>query len=34
MDVYVTKLRKYLSADPRIEIRNIHSEGFMLTVNE
>lgn len=34
MDVYVTKLRKYLSADTRIEIRNIHSEGFMLTVNE
>lgn len=34
MDVYITKLRKYLSADSRIEIRNIHSEGFMLTVNE
>lgn len=34
MDVYVTKLRKYLTPDPRIEIRNIHSEGFMLTVNE
>ncbi len=34
MDVYMTKIRKYLSADPRIEIRNIHSEGFMLTVKE
>ncbi|MCG9910564.1 MAG: response regulator transcription factor [Flavobacteriales bacterium] len=34
MDVYMTKLRKYLSHDPRIEIRNIHSEGFMLTVRE
>lgn len=34
MDVYITKLRKYLSADSRIEIRNIHSEGFMLMVNK
>jgi DNA-binding response OmpR family regulator len=34
MDVYMTKIRKYLAADPRIEIRNIHSEGFMLTLKE
>lgn len=34
MDVYMTKLRKYLAPDSRIEIRNIHSEGFMLTVNK
>lgn len=34
MDVYMTKLRKYLAPDARIEIRNIHSEGFMLTVNK
>ena len=32
MDVYITKLRKYLAQDPRIEIRNIHSEGFIMQV--
>jgi DNA-binding response OmpR family regulator len=30
MDVYVAKLRKYLREDPRIEIANVHSEGFRL----
>lgn len=30
MDVYVAKLRKYLSADSRIEIKNVHGEGFIL----
>jgi len=34
MDVYITKLRKYLADDPRIEIRNIHSEGFIMQVKE
>ncbi len=34
MDVYITKLRKYLAEDPRIEIRNIHSEGFIMQVKE
>jgi DNA-binding response OmpR family regulator len=33
MDVYVTKLRKYLSHDARIEILNIHGNGFRLSVN-
>ena len=33
MDVYVAKLRKYLSQDPSIEIINIHGEGFRLTFN-
>lgn len=33
MDVYITRLRKYLSADHRIEIRNIHGSGFMLIEN-
>lgn len=33
MDVYVTKLRKYLSQDERIEILNIHGNGFRLTIN-
>ena len=30
MDVYIAKLRKYLKDDPKIEITNIHGEGFML----
>jgi len=30
MDVFVTKLRKYLKDDPSIEIRNIHGSGFIL----
>lgn len=30
MDVYIAKLRKYLAEDPRVEIVNIHSEGFRL----
>ena len=32
MDVFVTKLRKYLSEDPLIEIVNIHGNGFQLLV--
>ena len=34
MDVFVTKLRKYLKEDPNIEIINIHGNGFQLLVNE
>lgn len=34
MDVYIAKLRKYLKKDERVEIINIHGEGFRLTVNE
>lgn len=30
MDVYITKLRKYLSSDARIEILNIHGSGFRM----
>lgn len=30
MDVYVTKLRKYLKSDPTIEILNVHGVGFKL----
>lgn len=33
MDVFMTKLRKYLKDDPTIEIRNIHGSGFILTNN-
>jgi len=32
MDVFVTKLRKYLKEDPNIEIVNIHGNGFQLLV--
>lgn len=32
MDVYITKLRKFLSDDPAVEIKNIHSSGFILEV--
>ncbi len=34
MDVYITKLRKYLKADERIEIVNIHGKGFKLLIKE
>jgi two-component system, OmpR family, response regulator len=34
MDVYITKLRKFLSEDPRLNIKNIHGAGFQLIVNE
>lgn len=30
MDVYITKIRKYLKNDPSIEIQNIHGEGYKL----
>ena len=33
-DVYIAKLRKYLSLDTKIEIINIHGEGFRLVVND
>ena len=32
MDVFVTKLRKYLSEDENIEIVNIHGNGFQLLI--
>ncbi|MGB3344654.1 MAG: response regulator transcription factor [Aequorivita sp.] len=32
MDVYIAKLRKYLSMDDGVEIINIHGEGFRLVV--
>jgi two-component system, OmpR family, response regulator len=34
MDVYITKLRKMLSDDPRLNIKNIHGAGFQLIVSE
>ncbi|KAA6441356.1 response regulator transcription factor [Dyadobacter flavalbus] len=32
MDVYITKLRKYLKEDQSIQIMNLHGEGFKLMV--
>ena len=34
MDVYVTKLRKFLSDDPRLNIKNIHGAGFQLIIRD
>ena len=34
MDVYSTKLRKHLKADPSIEIINIHGKGYKLIAPE
>jgi DNA-binding response OmpR family regulator len=34
MDVYVTKLRKFLSEDPKLNIKNIHGAGFQLIIRE
>ena len=30
MDVYITRLRKYLQQDPRVEIINIRGQGYKL----
>lgn len=32
MDVYITKLRKYLKGDPNVELINVHGVGFKLVV--
>ena len=32
MDVYITKLRKYLKNDPAIEITNVHGTGYILGI--
>jgi DNA-binding response OmpR family regulator len=34
MDVFITRLRKYLKDDPTIEIRNIHGSGFIMTLGQ
>lgn len=33
MDVFITKLRKHLKADPNISLETIHGVGFRLVVN-
>lgn len=32
LDVFITKLRKYLEADENVEIENVHSVGYILKV--
>jgi two-component system OmpR family response regulator len=32
MDVYITKLRKYLKEDPSVELLNVHGVGFKLVL--
>lgn len=34
LDVFISRLRKYLKEDPRIKIENIHGVGFSLTVEQ
>jgi DNA-binding response OmpR family regulator len=34
MDVFITKLRKYLKDDPALDIINIHGKGFRLIENQ
>lgn len=33
MDVYITRLRKYLSDDPSVQILNVHGKGYKLIVS-
>lgn len=33
MDVFLSKLRKYLKDDPKVEIINVHGKGYKLLVN-
>lgn len=33
MDVFLSKLRKYLRNDPKVEILNVHGRGYKLIVN-
>ncbi len=34
MDVFISRLRKYLSKDPRIQIENVYGSGFILKIAE
>lgn len=34
LDVFISRLRKFLQQDPKIQIDNIHSVGFRLSVNK
>lgn len=34
LDVFISRLRKYLKSDPRVRIENRHGVGFVLTVED
>ena len=34
MDVFISHLRKYLSKDDRVQINNVHGQGFIFKVND
>ncbi len=34
MDVFISRLRKYLKRDPNVQILNVHGKGFILEVQE
>jgi DNA-binding response OmpR family regulator len=34
MDVFITKIRKYLKDDPNIELLNVHGNGYRLVVKD
>ena len=34
LDVFVSKLRKYLAFDPKVEIRNVRGEGIQLLISQ
>jgi DNA-binding response OmpR family regulator len=34
MDVFIARLRKYLSSDPAVSIVNVHGSGFKLQIDE
>ncbi len=34
MDVFISRLRKYLSNDPKVQIVNVHSSGFVLQIKD
>ncbi|RYD84003.1 MAG: DNA-binding response regulator, partial [Sphingobacteriales bacterium] len=33
MDVFLSKIRKYLKDDPAVEIINVHGRGYKLLIN-
>ena len=34
LDVFISRLRKYLKEDRKINVENVHGVGFRLVVNE
>jgi DNA-binding response OmpR family regulator len=34
LDVFISKIRKYLSVDPSLEIKNVHGKGYKLTAEK